>query len=376
MINTIITTCSFGLESILAHELRALGYNELQVENGRVTLAGDDEDVARCNIWLRTADRVLIQMARFTAEDFEQLFQGTLEVPWEDIIPVNGEMHVTGKSVKSTLHSVPGCQSIVKKAVVESMKRKYKQDWFDENGPVYKIEVALLKDEATLSIDTSGAGLHKRGYRRESGEAPLRETLAAALVLMSRWGPSRVFADPLAGSGTIAIEAAMIGRNQAPGINREFTAESWPHVDEKIWEKVREEARQSINTAEFTIFASDPDWSVFKIARENALLAGISENITFQKKPVEDFGSRNKYGCIVTNPPYGERIGEKREVESLYRTMGQVFSKLDTWSFFILTAHEDFQKYFGKKADKNRKLYNGRLKCYLYQYLGPLPPKQ
>jgi len=350
MINTIIATCSFGLESILSHELRALGYNDLQVENGKVTFTGDDEDVARCNIWLRTADRVLIQMARFTAKDFEQLFQGTLKVPWEDIIPVNGEMHVTGKSVKSILHSVPGCQSIVKKAVVESMKRKYKQDWFEENGPVYKIEVALLKDEVTLSIDTSGPGLHKRGYRRESGEAPLRETLAAALILMSRWNPSRVFADPLAGSGTIAIEAAMIGRNQAPGINRQFSAESWPHVDKNSWEKVREEARQSINKAEFTIFASDPDWSVFKIARDNALLAGVSEYITFQKKPVEEFGSRNKYGCIVTNPPYGDGIGEKREVESLYRTMGEVFSKLDTWSFFILTAHEEFQKYFGKKA--------------------------
>lgn len=376
MIYTITATCSFGIESVLADELKKLGHEELKVENGRITFPGDDEDIARCNIWLRTADRVLIQMAQFPAKDFEELFQGTKAVPWEEFIPVDGVMHITGKSVKSTLHSVPDCQAIVKKAVVESMKRKYKRDWFEESGPVYRIEVALLKDVATLSIDTSGAGLHKRGYRQDAGEAPLRETLAAALVLMSRWNPSRIFADPLAGSGTIAIEAAMIGRNQPPGMNREFAAENWPHIDKKIWESIRVEAMESLHTDEFTVFASDPDWRVFKKARENALHAGVAEYITFQKKPVEEFGSRKKYGCIVTNPPYGERIGERREVESLYRTMGDVFLKLDTWSFFILTAHEEFQKFFGKKAHRNRKLYNGKIKCYLYQYLGPLPPKR
>jgi putative N6-adenine-specific DNA methylase len=346
------------------------------VENGRVVFTGDDRDIARCNLWLRCADRLLLRMGEFKAMDFEELFQGTRAVPWEKLIPENGIMHVTGKSIKSTLFSVPDCQSIVKKAVVEAMKRRYRREKFQESGPLYKIEVALLKDVATLTIDTSGPGLHKRGYRQERGEAPLRETLAAAIVLLSRWQPHRLFADPMCGSGSIAIEAALVGRNMAPGLNRKFAAEEWPHIARGIWAAAREEAAAAVNDADFMIQASDSDGRVIASAKQNAAAAGIAGFITFQKKPVEEFSSKKKYGCIVCNPPYGERMGDKAEAERLYKVMGEVFSRLDTWSFFIITAHPEFQRHFGRKADKNRKLYNGKILCYLYEYLGLLPPRR
>lgn len=373
---TLIATATFGLESIVAQELENLGYDDLEVENGRVTFRGDESDIALCNIWLRTADRVLIKMAEFKTESFEELFQGTKKVNWGEIIPEDGKMHVVGKSVKSKLHSVPDCQSIVKKAVVEKMKEHYNINWFEEDGPVYKIEVAILKDIVTLTIDTTGPGLHKRGYRELAGEAPLKETLAAALVLLSRWEPSRIFADPFCGSGTIVIEAALIGKNIAPGLNRSFVSETWPQIPRDIWEEVREFARKRINKEEFKILASDIDYSVLKTAKENAAKAGVEDYIAFQKLPVQEFSSKKKYGCIICNPPYGERLGELKEVECLYKDMGNVFSKLDTWSLFVLTSHPEFQKLYGKKATKNRKLFNGRIQCYYYQYFGPLPPRK
>lgn len=372
---TLIATSTFGLEKVLAMELQKLGYDNLIIENGKVTFEGDELDIVTTNLWLRTADRILIRMAEFKAETFEELFQGTLAVNWGEIIPLNGFMHIVGKSVKSKLFSVPDCQSIVKKAVVEGMKKKYKRDIFPENGAEYKIEVSLLKDMATLSIDTTGAGLHKRGYRELAGEAPLKETLAAALVLISRWDTSRILVDPLCGSGTIAIEAAMIGRNIAPGVNRNFIAEQWNIIPKNLWDDTRKYAKNAINNSEFRILASDISDKVLKTARENAKKAGVEDYIAFQKRDVGEFNSQKKYGFIITNPPYGERLGEVKEVEDLYKTMGKVFGRLDSWSYFVLTSYLGFEKYFGKSSDKNRKLYNGRLQCYYYQYFGPRPSK-
>ncbi|MDT8716604.1 class I SAM-dependent RNA methyltransferase [Clostridium sp. 19966] len=365
----LIATSTFGIEAITARELKDLGYDDLKVENGKVTFKGDDMDVAITNIWLRTADRILIKIKEFTARSFEELFQGTVNIPWGDIIPVDGKMHVVGKSIKSTLFSVSDCQSIVKKAVVESMKHKYKRDWFEEDGPIYKIEVALLKDVVTLTIDTSGAGLHKRGYRENAGAAPLKETLAAALVIISKWDNSKVLSDVFCGSGTIPIEAAMIGRNMAPGINRSFVCEEWPSMDPAIWNQVREGARKAVNSEDFKIFASDIDGRVLKTAKENAEKAGISQHIFFQKLPMQEFSSSKKGGYIITNPPYGERLGEKKEVEELYKILGSKYEKLNNWQFYVLTAYEGFENIFGYKSSKNRKLYNGKIKCYYYQYM-------
>jgi putative N6-adenine-specific DNA methylase len=373
---TIIATAAFGLESIVVRELKKLGYENLAVENGRISFTGDERDVARCNIWLRTADRVLIEAARFNTIDFEDLFQGTLKVSWENIVPNDGKMHITGKTVRSKLFSLSACQSVVKKAVIEAMKRKYGPSEFPETGPVYKIEVSLINDVASLTIDTTGPGLHKRGYRQDAGEAPLRETLAAGIVLLSGWKPDRVLADPLCGSGTIAIEAALIGKNIAPGLKRSFVSETWWQIPEPIWSSVREEAREQINDISFQILASDIDALVLRKARGNAERAGVSDLIAFQKLSVDEFRSRKNYGYIICNPPYGERLSETNEVEELYRTMGQTFSQLDRWSFFILTAHSGFQQSFGKKATRNRKLYNGMIQCYLYEYFGPKPQKK
>ena len=369
----LIATATFGVESIVAEELKSLGYQDARTENGRVSFTGDALDIARANIGLRCADRVLIKMASFKATDFEELFQGTLAVRWEDFIPPDGKMHVVGKSHKSLLSSVPDCQSIVKKAVVEAMKRRYRRSRFEESRPLYRIEVALLSDIATLTLDTSGPGLHKRGYRLDKGEAPLRETLAAALVALSRWKPGREFADPFCGSGTIAIEAALMGRNVAPGLMRSFVCEEWPHLPKRVWLEARQEARSAIREVPFRILASDADASVLKIAAQNAARAGLAECISFQRRTIEEFSSSRKYGCIVCNPPYGERTGRAAEVEKIYRTMGEVFGRLDAWSLFALSPHPSFEKLFRRKAQKKRKLYNGTILCYLYQYLGPLP---
>ncbi|MBV1819302.1 class I SAM-dependent RNA methyltransferase [Clostridium cochlearium] len=372
---TLIATATFGLEKVVADELRELGYDDLTIENGKVTFQGSEMDIVTCNMWLRTADRVLIKMAEFKAESFEELFQGTLKVEWGDIIPETGFMHVVGKSVKSKLFSVPDCQSITKKAVVESMKRKYNKEVFSEDGATYKIEVAILKDIVTLTLDTTGPGLHKRGYREFAGEAPLKETLAAALVLLSKWEPSRILADPFCGSGTIAIEAAMIGKNIAPGINRSFVSEDWDIIPKKLWEDMRKYARNSINDKEFRILASDINGRVLKTARDNAEKAGVADYIAFQRMDMKEFRNKKRYGFIITNPPYGERMGNAKEIENLYKDMGEVFQQLKDWSYFVITSYEDFEKCFGEKSDKNRKLYNGRIKCYYYQYFGAEPEK-
>lgn len=365
---TLIATATFGLESVVAKELKNLGYDDLKVENGKVTFSGDEMDIVTCNLWLRTADRVLIKMAEFKAESFEELFQGTRSVDWAGLMPEDAFMHVTGKSVKSKLHSVPDCQSIVKKAVVEAMKSKYNLEKFEETGAEYKIEVGILKDIVTLTVDTSGEGLHKRGYRKNSGGAPIKETLAAALVLLSKWEPSITLCDPMCGSGTIAIEAALIGKNIAPGLNRRFVSEQWGIIPQDIWEDLRRYAKNSINDNKLAIMASDIDGWVISTARINAKKAGVSDCIEFKKMPVQDFTSKKTYGFIISNPPYGERLGELKEAEKLYEDIGSVFSKLKGWSYFIITAHDGFEKHFGKKSNKNRKLYNGKLKCHYYQY--------
>lgn len=364
----LVATSAFGIESVLANELRNLGYNNLETENGKVSFSGDFTDAVRCNIHVRTAERILWEVAKFEAKDFEELFQGTFNVRWEDFLPQNAKMHVIGKSIRSTLYSVPDCQSIVKKAIVEAMKRKHRKSWFEEDGPLFRIEISLLKDTASLTIDTSGAGLHKRGYRTAGGEAPLRETLAAAIIRLSKWKADMIFADPLCGSGTFPIEAALIARNIAPGIQRSFVAEEWPFIPKKVWKTAREKASAEINQCHPAIFASDIDTKVFNKARDNAVNAGVFDCIVFQKKPLSEFSTKKKNGVLIANPPYGERIGDKKEAEKIYCELGNLYEKLDGWSFFILTPHEHFQEYFGRKADKNRKLYNGKIKCYLYQY--------
>lgn len=370
----IIATSTFGLESVLVKELRGLGYDRLVVENGRVSFEGSAKDVARCNVFLRTADRILIEIGRFRAGDFDELFQGVRAISWEEMIPVDGKMHVTGRSVKSKLASVRDCQSVVKKAIIESMKRKYRRERFDETGPLYRIEVSLLRDSASITVDTTGDGLHKRGYRLRAGGAPLIETLAAGMALLSRWTPDRILADPFCGSGTIAIEAALMGKKIAPGAKRSFVSEQWGDIiPEKIWLEARQEAESCRENLQFRILASDIDPEILKIARNNAERAGVADVIAFQTLPVDGFRSRKKYGLIVSNPPYGERIGVSEGASQLYRTMGEVFSRLDSWSFFLLSGHPDFQRYYGQKADRNRKLYNGNLKCYLYEYLSPYP---
>jgi len=373
----IIATSTFGLEAVLADELKELGYDNLKVDNGKVTFPAGMEAVCRCNLWLRTADRVRVKIGEFKAETFDDLFEQTKVLPWQDWIPADATFPVAGKSVKSKLFSVSDCQAIVKKAIVEKMKQKYQVNWFEEKGPQYPIEVALLNDIATLTIDTSGPGLHKRGYRRIGSYAPLKETLAAALVLLSRWRPDTELIDPFCGSGTIPIEAAMIGQNIAPGMNREFVSERWPVISRENWRNARKETH---DLARFDIplhiRGTDIDENVLKIARQNGEEAGFEDQIHFQRMSVSELSSSKKYGKIICNPPYGERLGDSKEIIALYREMGKVFSKLDTWSYYILTSYGDFERLFGKTASKKRKLYNGDIKVDYYQYFGPRPPRE
>lgn len=364
----LIATSTFGIESITAKELKALGYEDLKIENGKVTFEGDEMDIAIANIHLRTADRVLIKMAEFEAKSFEELFQGTKKVEWSKIIPVDGVMHVVGKSIKSTLYSVPDCQSIVKKAIINSMSESYGGEKFSESGPVYKIEVSILKDIVTLTIDTTGPGLHKRGYRELAGIAPLKETLAASMLLISRWSDEFELIDPFCGSGTILIEAAMIAQNIAPGVNRNFVCETWPSVSEDVFSSVREGAKRSEKHKDINLIGYDIDYRVIKVAMDNAKKAGVDKYIKFQKRDFMEFSTSRKYGFIVTNPPYGERLGDEKEINMLYKHMGNTKKKLESWDFNILTSFETFEKVFGVKSTKNRKLYNGKIKCYYYQY--------
>ncbi len=373
----IIVTTAFGTEGVTARELRNLGYEDLTVDNGKIVFQGTPEDVARVNMWLRTAARVLIRVGEFEAKTFEELFEGVKALPWEDWLPENGRFPVNGKSVHSTLFSISDCQAITKKAIVEKLKQKYHREIFDETGVEYKIEVALLKDIATLTIDTSGLGLHKRGYRDIVGESPLKETMAATLILLGYWKKGRIFVDPLCGSGTLPIEAAMIAKNIAPGLNRQFAAEKWNNFDPAVWKKVREEAISLIDEdVPLTIFGSDINPKAVELANFHAEKAGVDDCVSFKRMNVADFVSKDEYGFIVTNPPYGERLGEEREVIRLYKSMAETFAKLPSWSYGILTSYENFEKVFGKRADKKRKLFNGQLLCHYYQYNGPKPPKK
>ena len=373
----LIATATFGLESVVAYEVKKLGYEDITVEDGKVTFSADYRAICRSNLWLRSADRVLLKMGSFKATTFEELFQQTKALSWPEWLPVNANFPVNGKSVKSKLFSVPDCQAIVKKAIVEKMKEKYRCNWFDEDGPRYSIEVALLKDIATLTIDTSGPGLHKRGYRKLSSDAPLKETLAAGMINLARWFHDRLLMDPLCGSGTIPVEAALIGLNIAPGIKRNFDAESWSVVPEELWQEAREEADDLVKRdRKLRIIGTDIDDRVLSLSRYHAKAAGVAEHIHFQCLPVSEVRTKSKYGYLICNPPYGERLGEVKEVEGLYREMGSVFESLDTWSYYIITSYPKFEQLFGRKADKRRKLYNGRIECQYYQYFGPRPPRR
>jgi len=372
----LIAPTLFGLESITAREVRNLGYETISVEDGKVTFKGDEYAVCRANLWLRTAERVLVKIGEFNAFTYDELFEQTKELPWENWIPENARFPVKGHSLKSKLYSVPDCQSIIKKAVVESLKQTYNKTWFNENGPLYQIQFSLIKDKVILMLDTSGEGLHKRGYRENSNAAPLRETLAAALVMLSYWRHDKPLIDPFCGSGTIPIEAALIGSNTAPGLEREFSASNWERISKELWWKARKEAHESIvKDRELNIIGSDIDPEAVKLSKENSALAGVNQYITFKTLDVQQIKKTGEYGCIICNPPYGERLGDIKEAEKLYAQMGRVFRNFDTWSYYVLTSHEKFEKYFGRKADKKRKLYNGMIKCDLYQYYGPKPVK-
>ncbi|OPX84486.1 MAG: Ribosomal RNA large subunit methyltransferase K [Pelotomaculum sp. PtaB.Bin104] len=373
----LIATATFGLEAVVAREVRELGYTDVNVENGRVTFKASESAVCRANLWLRSADRVLVKMGEFPALSFEELFEKTRTLPWPDLLPEDANFPVQGKSINSQLFSVSDCQAIVKKAVVEKMKQQYRRQWFEETGPRYTIEVALLKNVATLTIDTSGAGLHKRGYRKLSSAAPLKETLAAAMINLSRWRPDRALIDPLCGSGTIPIEAALIGLNMAPGIGREFAAEKWPFIPARLWQEARQEARDAARPQlKLNLQGTDIDRDVLSLARYHARLAGVEQQIHWQQLPLSELRTRQKYGYIICNPPYGQRLEDLPSVERLYREMGKVFQSLDTWSFYVLTSHPNFEKLFSRRADKKRKLYNGRIQCNFYQFYGPRPPRK
>jgi 23S rRNA (guanine2445-N2)-methyltransferase / 23S rRNA (guanine2069-N7)-methyltransferase len=374
MSHSLIATAAFGLEAVVARELEALGYESRALRPGWLCFEGDESALARTNLWLRASDRILLRLASFPAPDFDALFEGTRAVAWERFLPRNARVPVRGRSVRSALSSVPACQSIVKKAVVERMKSAYGIQSLPEDGPLFPAEVALLKDEAILALDTTGAGLHKRGYRLESGEAPLKETLAAGLVLLSHWNRDRPFLDPFCGTGTIAIEAALIGRNRAPGANRSFAAESWPMVAPAIWTRAREEARDREGPPlSEPLEASDRDDRVLALAGRSARKASVGGDVRFARRDFSEISSDRQYGCLITNPPYGERIGEEEEIRRLYRAMPEVFRRLPTWSFFVLTARRDFEKGMGQSADRRRKLYNGDVECTYYQFLGPRP---
>ncbi|MDI9421841.1 MAG: class I SAM-dependent RNA methyltransferase [Bacillota bacterium] len=373
----LIATATFGLEALVADELRKLGYSHTQVENGKVTFSGDELAICRSNLWLRTAARVRVKVGEFRATTFEELFEGTKALPWAEFIPANAQFPVEGRSVQSTLYSVSDCQSIVKKAVVESLKKQHRLEWFPEDGPLMKIEIALLRDVATLTIDTTGPGLHQRGYRALATGAPLKETLAAALVILARWYPDIAFIDPFCGSGTIPIEAALLGRNIAPGLKRRFAAESWPWIPSSLWEKTRIEAHDLVkNEQPDYLIGTDIDEGALRIARHNAQAAGVADSIHFQRLEVKDLTTSKKYGKLITNPPYGERFGEEEEITRLYQELAEVRKSLDTWSFYVLTSYPKLEKVFGGKATKRRKLYNGNIETQYYQYFGPRPPRR
>ncbi|MGL6200814.1 MAG: THUMP domain-containing class I SAM-dependent RNA methyltransferase [Lachnospiraceae bacterium] len=375
----LIAPCHFGLEAVLKREILDLGYEILRVEDGRITFGGDADAVCRANVFLRTAERILLKVGEFKAVTFDELFEKTKELPWEDYIPQNGRFWVKkAASVKSRLFSPSDIQSIMKKAMVNRMKSRYHIDWFPEDGAEYPIRVFLMKDMVTVCIDTTGTSLHKRGYREKAGIAPITETLAAALIMLTPWNKDRILVDPFCGSGTFPIEAAMMAANIAPGMNRSFTAETWDNlIAKKNWYEVIDEANDIIvQNAEVDIQGYDMDGMVIRVARENASAAGVDQMIHFQERAVKDLRHPKKYGFVITNPPYGERLEDKEQLPALYREFGESFAKMDSWSAYMITGYEDAERYFGRKADKNRKLYNGMLKTYFYQFQGPKPPKK
>ena len=375
----LIAPCHFGLESILKREITDLGYEVIKVEDGRVTFIGDAEAVCRANIFLRTAERILIKAGSFRAETFEELFQGTKSIPWEEMIPSDGKFWVTkAASVKSKLFSPSDIQSIMKKAMVERMKEVHHVEWFPESGASFPIRVFLMKDEVTAALDTTGDSLHKRGYRKLTAKAPIAENLAAALIMLTPWKGDRILVDPFCGSGTFPIEAAMMAANIAPGMNRNFTAQSWTHmIPAREWYDAADEAREEIVMDVHTdIQGYDIDDGMVSIARENARLAGVDKMIHFQKRDLRELRHSKKYGFIITNPPYGERIEEKKNLPELYGAIGERFKALDAWSLYLITAYEQAEDMIGMKAAKNRKIYNGMMKTYFYQFPGPKPPKR
>ena len=375
----LIAPCHFGLEAVLKREILDLGYEISEVEDGRVTFYGDADAICRANIFLRTAERILLKVGSFRAVTFEELFDKTKELSWEDYIPQNGKFWVAkAASVKSKLFSTSDIQSIMKKAMVRRMQERYCVEWFPENGASYPVRVFLMKDIVTVGIDTTGISLHKRGYREVSGKAPITETLAAALIMLTPWRKDRILVDPFCGSGTFPIEAAMMAANIAPGMNRSFLSEKWDNlIAKKNWYDVIDEANDMIcDDVEVDIQGYDVDSSVIKIARRNAREAGVDHLIHFQERDVKDLNHPKKYVFIITNPPYGERLEDKKDLPDLYRAFGESFKRLDSWSAYMITSYDDAERYFGRKADKNRKIYNGMLKTYYYQFLGPKPPKR
>ena len=375
----LVAPCHFGMEAVLKREIYDLGYEITKVEDGRVTFEGDEEAICRSNIFLRTAERVMVQIGRFHATTFDELYENMKALPWEKWIPQDGKFWVKkASSVKSKLFSASDIQSICKKAMVDRLKMTYHTDWFEEDGASFPVRVFLLKDEVTVALDTTGEPLHKRGYRTWTSKAPISETLAAALIMLTPWRADRILVDPFCGSGTFLIEAAMMAANMAPGMNRSFTAEAWTHVIPKqLWYDTVEEAQEMVDLdVETDLQGYDLNPDMIKIARANAKQAGVEKLIHFQQRDVADLKHSKKYGFIITNPPYGERLEEKKDLPALYTTIGEVYRNLDAWSLYMITSYEEAERYIGRKADKNRKLYNGMIRTYFYQFMGPKPPKK
>lgn len=374
----LIAPCHFGMEAVLKREIVDLGYEITGVSDGRITFFGDEEALCRANIFLRTAERILVKVGSFRAESFEELFQGTKAIPWEEYIPEDGKFWVAkAASIKSRLFSPSDIQSIMKKAMVERLKDVYHRNWFSEEGAGYPVRVFLMKDQVTVALDSTGESLHKRGYRKLVAQAPIAENLAAALIMLTPWNESRILVDPFCGSGTFPIEAAMMAAGMAPGMKRGFTAENWPEVvGKRIWQEAREEAQDLVDlSVKPDIQGYDIDDKMVSISRENAKLAGVEGLIHFQRRGIEQLSHSKKYGFIITNPPYGERLHDKENMPALYRTIGERFRGLDSWSMFLISAYENAERDIGRKADKNRKIYNGMMKTYYYQFLGPKPPR-
>lgn len=375
----LVAPCHFGMEAVLKREILDLGYEISQVEDGRVTFLGDLEAVAYANVFLRTTERILIKVGKIHAETFDELFEETKALPWEDFIPEDGKFWVAkANSIKSKLFSPSDIQSIMKKAMVERLKTVYHRERFEETGAEYPIRVSILKDEVLIGLDTSGVSLHKRGYRQMTAPAPITETLASALILFTPWKKDRILVDPFCGSGTFPIEAAMLAANMAPGMKRHFLAEKWENlIPIRHFQDAKEEAADLVDlSVETDIQGYDIDGEIIKAARANAKMAGVDHLIHFQQRPVSELSHSKKYGFVITNPPYGERLEEKKNLPALYKEMGDAFRRLDSWSEYVITAYEDAEKYIGRKADKNRKIYNGMMKTYFYQFLGPRPPKR